>query len=125
MTSTWFAVTNTDTPDAAEDARRERVLGAWSTAPFANLEVLSLILTVAREDVIEFAPAPGEEDDWDTAPKERYVLAQLEQAKTLWDAGSTDGGGEIGEGQFTFTPRPLDARIKRMIRPVDRKPHVL
>ena len=125
MTSTWFTVTNTATPDAAEQAARERVLGAWDTAPFANLEVLSLILAVAREDVIEFAPAPGANDDWDAAPKERFVLAQLQQAKNLWDAGTVDSGGDVGEGGFTFTPRPLDATVKKLIRPVDRKPHVL
>ena len=59
MTDSWYAVTNTASPDAAETARRERVLGAWKDAPFRNLEVLEFILITAKEDVIEYAPAEG------------------------------------------------------------------
>lgn len=125
MTDTWYAVTNTENPDAAETTRRERVLAAWKDAPFRNLEVLSFILNTAKEDVIEYAPAEGAEDDWQDHPRERFVLAQLQQAKNLWKAGEVDESGQMGEGGFTFTPRPLDKTIKKMIRPADGKPHVL
>jgi len=123
--ATWYAVTNTEIPDAAESARRERVLGAWAEAPFENLEVLSMLLEVAREDVIAYAPAPVAPQNWETEPPTRFVLAQLRQTQNLWDAGTVTGEGNVGEGGFTFTPRPLDKTIKKMIRPVDGKPHVL
>lgn len=55
----------------------------------------------------------------------RYVYAQLQQAKNLLMAGSVARGGEYGDGEFTYEPRPLDKAIKNLIRPVDGKPHVL
>ena len=63
-------------------------------------------------------PAPG-----DGIPA-RYVYAQLQQAKNLLMAGSVARGGEYGDGEFTYEPRPLDKAIKNLIRPVDGKSDV-
>lgn len=65
------------------------------------------------------APAPG------TGVPPNWVYAQLQQAKNLLLAGSVGRGGEYGEGEFSFEPRPLDKAIKNLIRPVDGKPHAL
>ena len=112
----WY---KTDTP-----TRVERIEKAWTDAPTTNLEICELIFETAREQVIEYAPAPLPGEDIQAAPKLRYVYAQLQQARNLWLAGRTDANGEIG-GEFTFTPRPLDKTIRDIIRPVDGKPHVL
>lgn len=61
-------------------------------------------------------PAPG-----DGVPA-RWAYAQLQQAKNLLVAGSVGSGGGLGEGEFTYEPRPLDKAIKNLIRPIDGKP---
>lgn len=220
--SIWFSVT--------DSAQQERLLRAWDDAPVENLETCGMLLEVARDQVIAYAPATtpavyepvtltwstGErvdlsrdgvivtavvyprqdttkmspaglplpdvfgvaggdgfiiinpDDDapswqlqvvdspaskvvqpwgavntvgpyspnparfqWvaDPAPGDgvpaRYVYAQLMQAKNLYNAGTVNSGGDVGEGGFTFTPRPLDKTVRQIIRPVDGKPHVL
>lgn len=58
-------------------------------------------------------PAPG-----DGVPS-RWVYAQLQQARNLWNAGRTTGEGDVGPDGFVFRPYPLDKTIKQIIRPVD------
>ncbi|GAA3948884.1 hypothetical protein [Microbacterium soli] len=118
--TTWYTVDDADA--------QARLLDAWDDAPIENLEVCGMILDAAREQVITYAPAPAPVEDGQPVPDppSRYVLAQLQQAKNLWNAGRVSTGGEVGvDGQYTFTPRPLDKTIRQIIRPVDRKPHAL
>ena len=63
------------------------------------------------------APVPSVPDNW--------VLAQLMQARNLWNAGRVTGDGEVGPDGFTFRPMPLDKTIRLVIRPIDGKPHAL
>ena len=56
---------------------------------------------------------------------DNWVLAQLMQARNLWNAGRTTGDGEVGPDGFTFRPMPLDKTIRLVIRPIDGKPHAL
>ncbi|HWK27424.1 MAG TPA: hypothetical protein VNS09_12725 [Solirubrobacter sp.] len=138
----WYTV---DSEEA-----QQRLLGAWRDAPLINLELTGMILDVARGQVLQYGAElldPLEQlaedvaslgydqetidnvlallDGEPFAPPVRYVYAQLQQAKNLWNAGRGNEDGEIGEGGFTFTPRPLDKTIRGIIRPVDGKPHVL
>ena len=53
-----------------------------------------------------------------TTPPVRFVLAQLQQARNLWDAGTANQDGGIGPDEFRFVPRPLDKTIRSLIRPV-------
>lgn len=113
---TWYSV--------VDEEAQQRLEAAWEDAPIENLEVLGMLLTTAREQVIAYAPAPDEGADPDDPP-ERYVYAQLQQAQNLWNAGRTAGDGFVGAEGFSFQPRPLDQTIRRIIRPVDVKPYVL
>lgn len=136
----WYTATE-DQPDEVE-----RLLAAWPEAPVENLEVLGMILGTARDQVLAYAPAsfpilqaggyltaPSAVIDTGSGyisypavdPPERYVLAQLRQAQSIWDAGRVNTNGDIGDGGFVFTPRPMDKTIKAIIRPADGKPHVL
>ncbi|WP_460776019.1 hypothetical protein [Microbacterium sp. GXF7504] len=121
----WYSV--------QDDAEVDRLTtpAAWPDAPIEDLDTLELILDTAREQVIAYAPAPGGDtltvdDGYVTASPipARYALAQLQQAKNLWNAGRVSSDGNLGDGGFTFTPRPLDRTIRQIIRPVDGKPDV-
>lgn len=52
---TWYSIA---TPE-----EKERLLGAWSDAPIENVELCSMLLDVARQQVVAFAV---DEDDEDT-----------------------------------------------------------
>lgn len=103
--------------------------------------ILEVYTAVRSSSVVVFAPdsvtrelwyqtddpdnRPDAPADWDTAPPSRYVYAQLRQAENLWNAGRVQVSGDLGDGQYVFTPRPLDKTIQQIIRPPDRKPHAL
>lgn len=118
-TSTWFTAPDDDTEAI------DRLTAAWDDAPIENLETLRFILSTAKDQVLADAPAPIPPQNWETAPLDRYVYAQLRQAENLWNAGRVQVSGDIGDGQYVFTPRPLDKTIQQIIRPPDRKPHAL
>ena len=119
----WY----TATPEGSD-----RLLAAWPDAPIENEELCASILEVAQGQVVAYAPEPtADAGEWvdgyfivSPVPT-RYVYAQLQQAINLWNAGRVSSAGDLGDGGFTFTPRPLDKTIRQIIRPVDGKPHVL
>lgn len=116
----------------ASPEEQERLLAAWQDAPIENLEVLEALLDTAREQVLAYAPEPSADaltvvggyvtPGAPTPP--RYVLAQLMQARNLWNAGNVSSEGNFGDGSFSFTPRPMDKTIRQIIRPADGKPDV-
>ena len=55
----------------------------------------------------------------------RYALAQLMQAKNMWNAGRVDASGGIGDGgDFVIRPVPLDWHVKQLLRPKRGAPRV-
>lgn len=121
MTNTWYT--------AAGQPAQDRLKAAWNDAPLMNLEALGLLLSVAKTQVIAYAPAADDLSRWGTvqdftdAPPDELVYAQLQQAKNLWNAGRAGGDGQIG-GEFSYTPRPLDKTIQSIIRPTNVSPRV-
>ncbi|WP_419817005.1 hypothetical protein [Glaciibacter flavus] len=79
--------------------------------------VLYRLLTIARNDVLAYAPAlpvttPA------TLPPAHYVASQLAQAVNVWNANRVDASnGSEGDGTFTIRPFPLDWAIKQTLRP--------
>lgn len=117
--STWYTVD--------DSAAQDRLLAAWRDAPIENTEVCGMLLDVARDQVLAYGPALREPAEGEPVPDPpaRFVYAQLQQAKNLWAAGTVSSGGEFGEGEFSYQPRPLDKTIRGIIRPVNGRPHVL
>lgn len=139
--ATWYS--------ASTDLEQQRLLGAWPDAPIANAELCEFIVNTARLQVLDYAPDPAEVggeleavlirfDLSDlipdvlavvglapTDPPFNYVLAQLQQARNLWNAGRVTGEGEVGADGFVFRPYPLDKTIKQIIRPISGFSHVL
>lgn len=129
-------------------ADQGRLIGAWEDAPIEDEESCGFLLETARVQVLTYAPENatlagavellltqfGVSDKLSDVlallgaepsdPPFNYVYAQLRQAQNLWNAGRVSGGGEAGDGQFSFTPRPLDKTIRGIIRPADGKPDV-
>jgi hypothetical protein len=116
-TSTWYTT--------SPQSEVERLEADWTEAPVENLDLLAMILDVAQTQVLAFAPAPPDGEDWNTAPPVRLVYAQLQQTINLWNAGTVTPTGDVGPESFSFTPRPLDKTIRTIIRPLDGKPYVL
>lgn len=110
----WF------TFDSDDAAVIDRLVLEWPDAPLDRPETCGMLLEVAREQIIAFAPVLDE----DATIPARYVYAQLQQAINLWNAGRVSSGGDVGVDGFMFVPRPLDKTIRTAIRPVDGKPDV-
>lgn len=102
--------------DTAEQVERLQML--WFDAPVDQDELLGMVLDVAREQVIAFASEKEEDENftWSNPPR-RFVYAQLQQAKNLWNAGSASPAGTEGPEGYTYVPRPLDKTIRGIIRP--------
>lgn len=125
---------------ASDEEAIARIGAAWSDAPTDDVELCEMLLEVARGDVLAYAPAdaPAEQVTrlltvlgypaatislvvaalGDVAPSvpARYVFAQLQQAKNLYNAGRIVGG-QVGADGFSFVPRPLSKEIQKIIRP--------
>lgn len=117
--ATWYSA---DTPQS-----EERWLEAWGGIDAPTGELGRFITEVAKEDVIAYAPTPLTEEDaaeLENTPPSRYVMAQLQQAKNLWNAGRAQQDGQVGTEGYNFTPRPLDKTLRALIRPKTGVPNV-
>lgn len=115
--ATWYSG---DTPE-----EQERLSAVWEDAPWQNEELCSRLLSIARDQVVMYGPAAGEDDDFILDPPDNYVQAQLMLAQQVWNDARVGGDGDIGATGFTFTPASLTKKIRQIIRPIDGKPHVL
>lgn len=116
--ATWYSV--------GDDLAQQRLLDAWKDAPLENLDLCALVLETARGDVIAYADDLYQPDEHEPGNvPARFVLAQLQQVKNLWRAGTADENGNEGTEGYSFVPRPLDKTIQKMIRPRHGGLHVL
>jgi hypothetical protein len=99
---------------AAEWATLVLTRDQWIDARTMADAMLYDLLTMAREQVIEYAPVLAD----GVAVPLRYRLAQIAQAKNVYNGSLVDAGsGDIGNETFTIRPFPLDWQIKQMLRP--------
>lgn len=107
----------------------------WVDAPVDEVG-LATLLTVAKNDVISYAPKFTDPDTGvvslgyidpvsgiisavtdNTVPAD-YRLAQLMQARNTWNANKVDpSNGQMGDDTFVMRPFPLDWFVKQLIRP--------
>lgn len=102
----------------------ETVVEVWPDADGIPEALLAAMLDIARGDVLAYAPASVEgSGEWvdgyyvAEAVPNRYVHAQLRQAQNIWRADSITVTGNASEGEFVYTPHPLDWHVKQLIRP--------
>lgn len=106
--STWYTV---------EEAQEE-----W---PDPSSGALLEMLDVAKAQVLAYAPSRIVADIAATGEvPDNYRLAQFRQAKNLWRADSANSQGDMSEGEFSYTPHPLDWHVKQLIRPRRGRPSV-
>lgn len=107
--ATWYSV---ETPE-----ERQRFSGAWSdgSSVLNNLELAGMLSEVAKEQVLAHAGAEPDGADWENNPPYRFVWAQLQHVKALWNAGR--GGMNVNTGEFEYATRPLTKDIQDIIRP--------
>ena len=92
------------------DAARED----WADAADIPDRTLYDLLTVAKNDVIAFAPALAA----DVLPPTHYRKAQGMQARNIWNASRVDpASGGTGEDSFAIRIFPLDWSIRQSLRP--------
>jgi hypothetical protein len=99
-----------------DDAREQ-----WADAVDMEDDELTQYLASAYEQCVEFAPALAEGQ---TTIPQRYVQAQIMQARAIWrsiTAGDDDG---IGPEGFTVTVYPMDWTVKNLLRPKRAVPRV-
>lgn len=125
---------------ASDEASRERIEDAWSDAGSIGDELLGMLLDVARQQVtayaedgepveqvkelVEFLGYPAATitavlavlGEGVPETPARFVFAQLQQAKNVYNAGRVVGSDAGPEG-FSFVPRPLSKEIQKIIRP--------
>lgn len=109
-----------ETPDALVDWHTpDSVRSLWANAPTGDN--LVDLLAVARERCLEWEPyvpvyEPPEEDA-DKVPR-KYRVAQLMEAKALWDSIKTGPNTEgIGGEGYSVQVRPMSWVIKNVLRP--------
>jgi hypothetical protein len=104
-----------------ESARDE-----WPDAPTdygdGGDDSLESLLAVAKEAVIAYAPAVDEEL---TTIPDGYRLAQLMQARNVWNSQKVSTAGDFDGGQYGISASyPLDWQVRQLIRPKQGRPRV-
>lgn len=91
----------------------EELQAYWPDAPYAeDFDVFGL-LTSARIQCEEYAPALGEDD----VVPESWRLAQAMHARALYRSTLAGGNDQIGAEGYTVTVFPMDWTVKNLLRP--------
>lgn len=95
-------------------ADREQLVTLWpDSEAILDDAQLSLYLDAAREACLEYAPVLAE-----GAPlPASYPLAQVMQARNLWNAGAASPGGDFDGSSYGLSAHPLDWQVKQLLRP--------
>lgn len=91
----------------------DTIRAEWPDADVIPDATLWALLDVAREQVVAFAPALGEDAPIPT----HYREAQRIQARNIWTAARVSPDGALGGDDFTVRPFPLDWHVKQLLRP--------
>lgn len=106
----WHTVDSVRTPSEPGEP------APWEDAEHIPTASLNDVLNVAREQVLEFAPAlPPEIVEAGKCPAS-YRVAHLMQARNLWNATEPDRSA-YGDDGFSIPARPLDWIVRQMLRP--------
>lgn len=91
----------------------DSAIGEWIDAPQDWGNTLETLLDAARVQCEAFAPALVDGADVPV----NYRLAQLMQARALWQSTKANPQGELGEGGFAVQVFPMDWTVRALLRP--------
>lgn len=94
------------------DARK-----SWPDAGDIDDARLTLLLAAAFPSVEQYAPALPADAVYPTNVPEAYTLAQVMQARELYQAQQRGEQDVIGVGDYAIRSRPLIAAVKSLLRP--------
>ncbi|MBT1676008.1 hypothetical protein [Curtobacterium aurantiacum] len=89
-----------------------RARTSWADAPDDDVTLYE-VLEASRVACINWAPALAEGE----LPPANYLIAQLMQARSVWNSVKSGPGDQIGADGFTVRVFPLDATVKAQLRP--------
>lgn len=84
----------------------------WTDAPYQDA-ILADLLEISYEQCLAYAPAP----ESNLPLPVHYRVAQLMQARNIWNASKVSPSGDLGDGTYVISPKPLDWMIKQLLRP--------
>lgn len=84
----------------------------WPDAPLDDA-IIAELLDVARAEVIAYAPVLADP----SAVPATYRVAQLMQARAIWNSQNANPAGELGGEGFAIRFYPLDGHIRQLLRP--------
>lgn len=95
----------------------------WADAP-ADPDVLASYLLAAYDQCVEYLPhrtCDGERvpvlPDLGSAAEARCRLAQIMQARAIYNSVVTGGGDQVGPDGMTVTVFPMDWTVRNLLRP--------
>lgn len=94
-----------------------RARTSWADAPDDDVTLYE-VLEAARVACVNWAPAVPEGE----LPPANYLIAQLMQARSVWNSVKSGPGDQIGADGFTVRVFPLDATVKAQLRPKRARP---
>lgn len=104
----------------------------WADAPYDTDEdegddTLLELLAVAKSAVLAFAPDLSgntfvDDDGYivnygDNVVPTNYRVAQLMQARNVWNSSKASPAGSFDNGEYGLTSFPLDWQVRQLLRP--------
>jgi hypothetical protein len=119
MTTT--TTTTTTTPVLCGWVNPETDLEEWADAPL-NEVTLRRYLMAAFGQCMEYLPYVLSDTGaritiYPDPPYDRYILAQIAQARALWRAALAGTGDQLGADGLGVTVFPMDWHVKNLLRP--------
>lgn len=87
----------------------------WPDIATMGADQATELLEVAKQQVLAYAPTLAVPDAAEIP--DSYRLAQVMQARALWQAQRAAPGGELGGDGFGVRVYPMDWQVKALLRP--------
>lgn len=101
------------------DARRH-----WRDSTDVDDDRLTRLLAAAFPACRDYAPALPVDAEYPTSVPEAYTVAQVMQAREIYQAQQRGEQDVIGVGDYAIRARPLVAAVKSLLRPERGRPGV-
>jgi hypothetical protein len=96
----------------------------WADSKDIPDDRLTKLLAAAFPQCRDYAPALPDTAEYPTGVPEGYTLAQVMQARELYQAQLRGEQDVIGVGDYAIRSRPLIAAVKSLLRPERGRPGI-